>query len=148
MTACPTSAPTNTPVVSDGSGARRGPTASASPSASITLTFAGTARAANGGAIARNAAIRTPASIVVSTRETGSVSAMGSMSAPDERGDAGEQVVRERHELGDHPVPRHDERDPDRDGLRDEAERDLLDLGHRLDERDGEPDHEGRDEDR
>src|SRR5699024_3046148 len=118
----------------------RGFTASASPIASMTLTVAGMPRCAKGGAMTRNATMRTPTSMSDSSEPSARLMVMGS--AAEEAGDACEEVVRERDHLGDHPVPADEDRERHGDGLGHEAQGHLLDLRDRLQEGDGKTDDE------
>jgi hypothetical protein len=100
----------------------------------------------NGGAITMKAIMRTPASITASIHSKSR--SMRTSAAVQQAGDAREQVVREGHHFGDHPVARDEKGDRDGRELGHEGERDFLDLRDRLQQRDGEADDERHDEDR
>src|SRR3954468_3642205 len=157
ISTCSSTAPI-TETVSRAGGCCRttGNTASPNPTLTTTFTACGTPPVAIGGATTDQARIRVLASRSA-TRDTASKETCTAPSAQQLR-DRVVQVLGEADQGRHHPVAADQQREPDRDGLRHERERELLDLRRRLEQRDGEADdqrgHEhrrgqlGRDEQR
>src|SRR5690606_25311377 len=114
--------------------------ARARPTPSMALTVPGIAPWLNGGATTRKTVTRTAASAM------GTTTRARSTSAAQEPGDAVEELVGRDDELGDHPVPAEHDGHGHPDRLGHEAQGDLLDLGHRLEQGDGEADDQRGDE--
>src|SRR3954451_1486966 len=123
-------------------------TLSASAPAMITLTLEGIILLLNGGAMATHALGRTRASRKATRTPGGSVMVTGGGSTSQQARQGGEQLLREVHDLVQHPVAGHQDDEGDHGLLRHEGQRDLLDLGHGLEQRDAEPDGQAGDEDR
>src|SRR4051794_28600209 len=130
-------------------GANRGAAASARAALTPILTWAGIMRLLNGGAITTHALARTSASRNATTSPAGRSMVNGrAESRRDETRDHGEQVMGEPDDLVQHPVAGHHDDDGDRGQLGHESQRHFLDLGDRLEQRDGQTDGEAGDEDR
>src|SRR5690625_1841259 len=126
-------------------GETRGAAARASARPMMSRTCPGTARWAKGGAMRRKASMRTEVSRVAST-SPGSRSRTTASPAQELR-DELEERLGEVHQLADHPVAGHEQGDGHGDRLGHEGEGDLLDLRHRLEDRDRQADEERRHED-
>src|SRR3954454_23811065 len=120
----------------------------ASAPARITLTFEGIILLLNGGAMATHALARTRASRKATRTPGGSVMVTGGGSTSQQARQGGEQLLREVHDLVQHPVPGHQDDEGDHGQLWHEGQRHLLDLGHGLEQRDAEPDGQAGNEDR
>src|SRR3978361_1073709 len=117
-----------------------GKTTTASANASAPLTATGMADELNGGAMITNPLARTMPSSRAARVAEGTWRSTAASALAEQPGQHLEQLMRERDQLREHPVARHQQRDADGDHLRDEGQRLFLDLGRRLEQRDHEPD--------
>src|SRR4051794_8954632 len=110
--------------------------------AKAALTGPGMDLELNGGASSTNPVARAVPSSSAASVVAGTERSMAASGPVEQRRQLVEQALGEADQLGQHPVARDQQRDRDRDHLRHEGQRRLLDLGRRLEQRDQEPDQE------
>src|SRR4051812_577833 len=127
-----------------------GATERARAAATPAFTWAGIIRLLKGGATTIHELARTMASRNAMISSGGKVTLIRSRwdSGRDQAGDHVEQLVGEADDLSQHPVARDHDHQGDGGELRYERQRHFLDLGHRLEQRDGQADGQARDQDR